>query len=110
MKISHDERDGVAVIRFEGNLDTNTAPEAQDTLDGLVAGGTTKVLVDFEALDYISSAGLRVLLATAKKLRGSGGNLRLCSLNETVAEVFEISGFSTIFAVFPSEAEALEGF
>ena len=110
MKISHDENVGVAILRFEGNLDTNTAPEAQDTLDGLVADGTSKVLVDFAALDYISSAGLRVLLATAKKLRGRGGNLRLCGLNETVAEVFEISGFSTIFAVFPSDAEALEGF
>ncbi|UCC25862.1 MAG: STAS domain-containing protein [Gemmatimonadales bacterium] len=110
MKISHDEQDGVAVVRFEGNLDTNTAPEAQEALDDLIGAGTVKVLVDFSDLDYISSAGLRVLLATAKKLRGGGGNLRLCGLNETVAEVFEISGFSTIFAVFPSEAEALEGF
>lgn len=110
MKISQDERDGVAVVRFEGNLDTNTAPEAQARLDDLVAAGTEKVLVDFSELDYISSAGLRVLLATAKKLRSGGGNLRLCSLNETVAEIFEISGFSTIFAVFASEAQALEGF
>ena len=110
MNISQEELDGVAVVRFEGNLDTNTAPEAQERLDELVAQGAEKVLVDFSDLDYISSAGLRVLLATAKKLRGGGGNIRLCSLNETVAEVFEISGFSTIFAVFGSEAEALEGF
>lgn len=110
MNITLEEKDGVAVARFEGNLDTNTAPEAQERLDEVIAQGTSKVLVDFEALDYISSAGLRVLLATAKKLRGSGGNLRLCGLNETVNEVFEISGFSTIFAVFTSESEALEGF
>jgi anti-anti-sigma factor len=110
VKISHDEQDGVVVVRFEGNLDTNTAPEAQDTLGGFVAEGASKVLVDFAALDYISSAGLRVLLATTKKMRGTGGHLRLCGLNETVAEVFEISGFSTIFSVFPSEAEALEDF
>jgi anti-sigma B factor antagonist len=110
VNITNADAEGVTVVRFEGNLDTNTAPEAQDHFDGLAAGGVSKILVDFEDLDYISSAGLRVLLATAKKLRGAGGNLRLCSLNETVGEVFEISGFSTIFAVFPSEAEALEGF
>ena len=110
MNITTDAAESVTVVRFQGNLDTNTAPEAQDHFDELAAGGVSKILVDFENLDYISSAGLRVLLATAKKLRGAGGNLRLCSLNETVAEVFEISGFSTIFAVFPSEAEALEGF
>lgn len=110
MNITLKEKDGVAVARFEGNLDTNTAPEAQERLDEVVDQGTSKVLVDFEALDYISSAGLRVLLATAKKLRGSGGNLRLCGLNETVNEVFEISGFSTILNVFPSENDALSGF
>lgn len=110
MNISLRESDGVTVVQIVGNLDTNTAPEAQERLDDLATRGVAKVLVDFAELDYISSAGLRVLLATAKKLRGTGGNLRLCGLNETVAEVFEISGFSTIFAVFPSEAEALEGF
>jgi anti-sigma B factor antagonist len=110
VNITTADAEGVTVVRFEGNLDTNTAPEAQDHLNGLASEGAAKILVDFEHLDYISSAGLRVLLATAKKLRGVGGNLRLCTLNETVAEVFEISGFSTIFAVFPSEAEALEGF
>ena len=108
--MSMSDSGGVTVVRFEGNLDTNTAPEAQEQFDELASQGVDKVLVDFENLDYISSAGLRVLLATAKKLRGGGGNLRLCNLNETVAEVFEISGFSTIFAVFPTEAEALEGF
>ena len=69
-----------------------------------------KILVNFADLDYISSAGLRVLLTTAKRLGGSGGTLRICGLNETVSEVFEISGFSVILSVFPNETEALEGF
>jgi anti-sigma B factor antagonist len=99
VNIAVSDAGGVTVVRFEGNLDTNTAPDAQEM-----------VLIDFEALDYISSAGLRVLLATAKKLRGSSGKLHMCSLNEMVTEVFEISGFSTIFSVFTTESEALEGF
>ena len=110
MNIAISDAEGVTVVRFEGNLDTNTAPEAQERLDALLDQGSNMVLIDFEALDYISSAGLRVLLATAKKLRGSSGKLHMCSLNEMVTEVFEISGFSTIFSVFPTESEALEEF
>ena len=110
MDISNESIGGVAVVSIRGNLDTNTAPQAQQHLDSLLSGGDDRILVDFEALDYISSAGLRVLLATAKKLRGSGGALRLCALNETVTEIFEISGFSTIFSLFDSREKALEGF
>ncbi|MEO8329077.1 MAG: STAS domain-containing protein, partial [Candidatus Nanopelagicales bacterium] len=58
-------------------------------------------------LDYISSAGLRVLLGAAKKLRASGGTLGMFGLNQSVREVFDISGFSAILSVYPSEAEAL---
>jgi anti-anti-sigma factor len=110
MKMTTEEVGAVAVLRFEGNLDTNTAPEAQERFDELIGEGANKLLVDFKALDYISSAGLRVLLATAKRLSSEGGSLRICHLNDTVREVFEISGFSTIFSVFDTEAEALEGF
>ena len=100
----------VTVTQLVGNLDTNTAPDAQAHFDGLADGGQTRLIVDFTSLNYISSAGLRVLLATAKKLKGLGGQLRMFGLNETVQEVFEISGFSTIFSVFATESEALEGF
>lgn len=76
----------------------------------LLAQEAKKVAVDCAALDYISSAGLRVLLGMAKQLGAKGGALRTFGLNQTVKEVFEISGFSTIFRVFPSETDALAGF
>ncbi len=110
MEISTSVIDGVTVAAFAGNLDTNTAPEGQAKLDEIIDGGATKILVDFTSLDYISSAGLRVLLVTGKKLKASGGAMRNSNLNETVAEVFEISGFSTIFNVFGDRSEALAGF
>lgn len=110
MNLSTREEGGVIVVAVEGNLDTNTAPDAQEHLDALQDDGVQKILVNFTDLDYISSAGLRVLLATAKRIAGAGGSLRICGLNETVDEVFEISGFSMILNVFGSEAEALEGF
>lgn len=110
MDITTRTQHDVTVVAFAGNLDSHTAPQAQQALDGILAGGAQKMVVDFTALDYISSAGLRVLLGTAKRLRGAGGALHLFGLNETVQEVFDISGFSTILAVSRTEAEALKGY
>ena len=110
MDISSEITDNITVVRLMGNLDTNTSTDAQDYLNKAIDEGASKVVVCFDKVDFVSSAGLRVLLATAKKLGGGGGALRVCGLNETVAEVFEISGFSTILNVFPSETEALAGF
>ncbi len=100
----------VTVLAFEGKLDTLTSPDAQQQLTRLIEEGEKRFLVNFEKLDYISSAGLRVLLAAAKQLKGIDGELRICSLNEVVREVFDISGFTTIFKVFGSETEALDGY
>ncbi len=100
----------VTVLAFEGKLDTQTSPDAQQQLTGLIEAGAKRFLVNFEKLDYISSAGLRVLLVAAKQLKGIDGELRICSLNEVVGEVFDITGFTTIFKVFGSETDALDGF
>jgi anti-sigma B factor antagonist len=110
MEISTSESGDVRILSFQGNLDTNTAPDAESEINGLIDGGAQKLLVNFEKLDYISSAGLRVLLATAKKLKASSGDLKICCLNQTVQEVFDISGFSTILSVASSEEEALGAF
>ena len=110
MKLESNTIDSVTVVEMEGNLDTNTSVDAQEHINALIDDGAVKLLVDFAKVDLVSSAGLRVLLATAKRLGGSGGSLRICGLNEAVNEVFEISGFSTILDVFPSRDEALKGF
>lgn len=110
MDITVCESGDVRVLSFQGNLDTNTAPEAESLINGLIDAGIQKFLVNFEQLEYISSAGLRVLLATAKKLKPIDGDLKICCLNPTVQEVFDISGFSTILSVTSSEEEALSAF
>lgn len=113
MEIATRTHNDVTLVAVVGSLDSNTSPTAQQALDGILSSGTRKLVVDLTALDYISSAGLRVLLATVKRLGGTGaggGALRLFGLNETVREVFDISGFSTILAVFATEADALKGF
>ena len=110
MQILVKTTDDVTVLAFEGKLDTQTSPDAQQQLTRLIEAGEKRFIVDFEKLDYISSAGLRVLLVAAKQLKGIDGELRICSLNEVVGEVFDISGFTTIFKIFGSEPEALDGF
>ncbi len=110
MQISVKTANEVKVLAFEGKLDTQTSPDAQQQLTRLIEEGENRFLVNFEKLDYISSAGLRVLLAAAKQLKGTDGELRICSLNEVVREVFDISGFTTIFKVIGSESEALDEF
>ena len=102
--------DSVTIVRCTGNLDTNTSIEAQEYVNKLIEDGASKLLIDLANVDFVSSAGLRILLATAKRLGGSEGGLRITGLNDVVNEVFEISGFSTILDVFASEEEALQGF
>ena len=110
MKIDMQDKEDVKVARFEGKLDTNTTPEAEAQLGELLERGATKILVDFKDLDFVSSAGLRILLATAKKLGSRGGALRVCGLNETVQDIFDISGFSTLLRVFDNEQDAMADF
>ena len=110
MEIAIKDANDVKVVQFQGHLDSNTSQEAENFLKELLDQQANKILVDFEKLDYISSAGLRVLLSTAKQLKTTDGKLRLCNLNETVQEIFDMSGFSTILQVFKTESQALEGF
>jgi anti-anti-sigma factor len=110
MEVATRTQGDVIVAAITGSLDSITSPQAQQAFDALVAKGAKKLAVDCSALDYISSAGLRVLLGLAKQLSAKGGSLRTFGLNPTVKEVFEISGFSMIFRVFPGEREALAGF
>ncbi len=100
----------VKVVRIEGKLDTQTWPDAEARLTQLIDQGATKLVVNLEKLDYVSSAGLDVLLKAARQLKGNSGALRICSLNELVQKVFDISGFTTILTVTKTEPEALEGF
>jgi anti-anti-sigma factor len=106
MQISTRTSNDIHIVAITGSLDSTTSPEAQKSLDTVLAHAK-KVLLDFSELDYISSAGLRVLLGAAKHLRASGGTLGMFGLNQSVREVFEISGFSSILSVYQSEAEAL---
>lgn len=100
-------RDEVVVVNLVGNLDTNTAPEAEAAINESLASGTKKMVINLGETKYVSSAGLRVFLATAKKMTAAGGAVKLCSANEVVKEILDISGFSTILDVKDTEDQAV---
>ncbi len=110
MQISVKTTNEVKVLAFEGRLDAQTSSDAQQLLTRLIEEGETKILLNLEKVDYISSAGLRVLLVVAKQLKTTAGELRICSLNEVVKEGFDISGLDMILPISASELEALEEF
>ena len=107
MEVTVRDEGDTKVVMLNGKLDTNTTPTAEADINALLDGGANKLLINFEQLSYISSSGLRLLLATAKRLKASGGELKVCSLNEMATEVFEVSGFGSILNVFATEQDAL---
>ena len=84
-------------VALSGRLDTNTAPELEKTLNTSLEGVNT-LFINMEKLDYISSAGLRVLLA-AQKTMNKQGEMRVVLVNETVMEIFEVTGFADILTI-----------
>ena len=84
-------------VKLDGRLDTNTAPDFQTEMEPLL-NGISKLVLDFEKLDYISSAGLRVLLY-GKKTMNKLGETKVVHVNETIMEIFEVTGFSEILTI-----------
>ena len=101
-------KEGNAVIvSVKGRMDAVCSMDFEKALEDQIATGETRFIIDFSGLEYISSAGLQCILTTAKMLEHKKGDLQLASLKGTVKDVFEISGFSSIFSIFDSVKSAL---
>lgn len=107
LTINEESADGVAVMAPGGRIDSSTAKDFETAVLGRIAGGDTHIVFDFAELDYISSAGLRVVLLAGKRLKAAGGALVLCALKPAIREVFEISGFISLFEVRDNRTEAV---
>lgn len=109
MEIVSETYGQVLLVRPQGRLDTETAGELELALHDAFESGRRHFVLDMAKISYVSSAGLRVLLALAKKLDGNVGSLRLSALNASVKQVFDIAGFTTLFDIRASAKLALEG-
>ena len=110
MEIIETKEDDISIFKLDGRLDSNTSPNLEKKLAGAMESGATHMIIDFENLDYISSAGLRIILKTTKDLKQSEGSIVLCAMQDYVKEVFEIAGFDSFLVIVPSLDDALGNF
>ncbi len=110
MEIESSKESGATIVTVKGRMDAVTTPAFEKSVGDLIAGGEIRFVVELAGLDYISSAGLRGILAAAKVLKGKGGEIRFANVGGAVKEVFDISGFGSIFQMHDSVAAALAGF
>ena len=97
MTVTKTKNDNVLTVAVNGRLDTTTTPELEAQLRSVI-DGVTLLTFDLTDLEYISSAGLRVLM-WAQRIMNSQGEMKVCNVNETVEEIFDITGFSEILTI-----------
>ena len=107
MQIDTREVDGMTVIDMVGRLDTSTSGDAYDEMVGIAKSGVTKVVLNLDKMEYVSSAGLRVFLTVAKLLKSSMGELKICHANGVVKEILEVSGFNHLIDIYDEEKDAV---
>lgn len=103
-------RDSALVLEFKGRLDVSTSNMAQEKLETLIQKGDTRLALDLSQLEYISSAGLRVLLTILKKSKSCNGKIVLFGVKDYINRIFDIAGFNTLFAMYPTADDALSAF
>jgi anti-anti-sigma factor len=108
MEIVTEKSEKAVVVSLKGRMDAVTAPVLEMKIKGFIKEGEECFVINFENLEYISSAGLRVVLVIAKKLKSVNGQMLISNLKGMVKEVFNISGFTSILQIYETENEALK--
>lgn len=110
MEVTVKSLNQVDLITVDGRVDGSTAPELGEVLNTRIERGTHNLVVDLGGVDYMSSAGLRELVAALKRVRSAGGDLRLSNPSERVSKVLELAGLNSIFQVYADQVEAVGSF
>ena len=100
----------VSVINLKGYLDAHTAPALENNFTQLIDNNRFKIVVNFEELAYISSAGLGVFMAYIEKIRDNKGDIKLSNMSEKVYNIFDLLGFPLLYEIFKSEEDAISKF
>lgn len=109
MNITTENQDDMKIIRFEGRLDSNSTGQIYDDMVEL-AQNNQKLIANLAGLEYMSSAGLRVILLAAKLMKPHRGELVICEPNKMVREVLEVSGFNSLIHIYATEEHAMNHF
>lgn len=110
MKIATRQSQEITIVDLEGRLDSKAVGAVNDEMVSLIQGGAKQLVVNLEKMEFVTSAGLRVLLRSSKLLQGSGGKMKLCSANELVGDILKTAGFDSLLHLYDSETEAIQSF
>lgn len=105
-KVSEPQSQTIAVIRPQGILDGLSGKAFRDEVDDQISAGFRHILINFESLQFIDSSGLGTLVAALKTVRSSGGHLYLCTVNQQITMVFDLTSMDRVFQIFPDQATA----
>ncbi len=102
--------DKATVVEASGRIDSMNANQLGDALSNEIEEGNYNLVLDLNAVDYMSSAGLREMVSTLKKAKRASGDLRIAQPSDRVREVLEMAGLYTIFKIYPTQADAVESY
>lgn len=108
--MEQEHQDNVLILHISGRLDSLSSQEMEQRIAGLIEDGQTRILLDFRGVDYLSSAGMRMILATFKKVQGALGQMALCSVGDGVMDILKMSGFDELLHVYSTKEEAMRLF
>jgi anti-sigma B factor antagonist len=109
-RIEHRKSEDYDVLDLEGELDAHTASQLEDELKELIAKNKYNIIVNFDELDYIASAGLGVFMAYIEDVRSLGGDIKLTNMSKRVYNVFDLLGFPTLYDILEDEEDAIQKF
>jgi anti-anti-sigma factor len=107
LNIDVESIDGKIVLRLNGRLDAATSLILEKKIENFIHEGHKKIFLDFSYIDYLSSAGMRLLLSFSKKLKSQKGKFVIFSINEDVLEIIKLAGFEHVLTIYSNEKEAL---
>ena len=110
LSIVTDNTQDVAIMSVKGYVDSDTAPELDSALENLLKSEKNKIVLNLEAVEYLSSAGLRTLVKALKEAQKSGGDLRLAAVSEPIEVIFRTVGMLQMFKMFSNSETAVAGF
>ena len=99
--------DGITLLEVVGRVDSTSAPTLSERLNAVLGGSGQRVVVDLSTIDYVSSAGFRVLLLAAKRADDTEGKLMLCGMSSKLRQLFALSGFLDLFGISENRADAI---
>jgi len=106
MLVTKEEKNNDLILRLEGRLDATTSIQLENVINDVMGGGKVKLLLDFSGIEYLSSAGMRVLLSMTKRLKGMEGYLKLFAVHDDVMEIIRLAGFESILQIYGDEGAA----